>query len=258
MPRKGENIYKRKDGRWEGRYIKERNSDNKSKYGYVYAKTYTEVKKKLIECRTESNLNNSNKINVVTSCTKNIAYFSEKWLEEIKNYAKQSTYVKYSNILYNHIVPFWGNLKVSDVTTELLKKFVEEKQLNGNLKDGGPLSGKTIKDILSVLRLIFKSIQALGVEINCHFDALNLKFKAPDQKETLTNREQQKLTQYLLNDTDNIKLGMLICLYAGLRIGEVCAVRFGDISISDKVIHINKTMQRLQNLSESAEKKLAL
>ena len=49
MPRKGENIYKRKDGRWEGRYLKSRTPEGKAKYGYVYAKTYREVKNKLIE-----------------------------------------------------------------------------------------------------------------------------------------------------------------------------------------------------------------
>ena len=49
MPRKGENIYKRKDGRWEGRYIKSRTSSGKANYGYVYAKTYREVKAKPIE-----------------------------------------------------------------------------------------------------------------------------------------------------------------------------------------------------------------
>ena len=46
MPRKGENIYKRKDGRWEGRFIKQRTSDV-AKYGYIYGKSYLEVKKKL-------------------------------------------------------------------------------------------------------------------------------------------------------------------------------------------------------------------
>ena len=55
MPRKGENIYKRKDGRWEGRYIKEKDSNNKTKYGYIYGKTYREVKYKLQEARNTAN-----------------------------------------------------------------------------------------------------------------------------------------------------------------------------------------------------------
>lgn len=46
MPRKGENIYKRKDGRWEGRYIRSYDSEHKAKYAYVYGKTYSEVKRK--------------------------------------------------------------------------------------------------------------------------------------------------------------------------------------------------------------------
>lgn len=51
MARRGENIYKRKDGRWEGRYIKGKNSDGKAAYGYVYSKTYNEVKEKLIKAK---------------------------------------------------------------------------------------------------------------------------------------------------------------------------------------------------------------
>lgn len=51
MPRKGENIYKRKDGRWEGRYIRSYDSEHKAKYAYVYGKTYSEVKRKLTEQR---------------------------------------------------------------------------------------------------------------------------------------------------------------------------------------------------------------
>ena len=50
MPRKGENIYKRKDGRWEGRYIRSYDSEHKAKYAYVYGKTYSEVKRKLLVC----------------------------------------------------------------------------------------------------------------------------------------------------------------------------------------------------------------
>ena len=59
MARKGENIYKRKDGRWEGRYIKSRSSTGKANYGYVYAKSYREVKAKLISqssCTSNSSL----------------------------------------------------------------------------------------------------------------------------------------------------------------------------------------------------------
>ena len=50
MSRKGENIYKRKDGRWEGRYIKGYDSNNKAIYGYVYAKSYREVKEETPIC----------------------------------------------------------------------------------------------------------------------------------------------------------------------------------------------------------------
>ena len=53
MARRGENIYKRKDGRWEGRYIKSRNSEGRAIYGYVYSKTYADVKEKLTKAKND-------------------------------------------------------------------------------------------------------------------------------------------------------------------------------------------------------------
>ena len=51
MSKRGENIYKRKDGRWEGRYIKERSADGKARYAYVYGKSYADAKQKLLDRR---------------------------------------------------------------------------------------------------------------------------------------------------------------------------------------------------------------
>ena len=101
MPRKGENIYKRKDGRWEGRYIKKYNFNNKAVYGYVYGHSYTEVKTKLNEAKSNGvNKNNSNIKN-----SKTLEYYSTKWLDENNSRFKQSTYVKYVNIVHNHLIP---------------------------------------------------------------------------------------------------------------------------------------------------------
>ena len=94
MARRGENIYKRKDGRWEGRYIKGQDIIGRAKYGYVYAKTYMEVKEKLNEIKTQP-LN----ININPENTKTVEQMCFIWLDEIKSQLKSSSYVKYYNIV---------------------------------------------------------------------------------------------------------------------------------------------------------------
>lgn len=101
MPRKGENIYKRKDSRWEGRYIKSRSLEGKAIYGYIYAKTYREVRSKLHE----------------KSCATPIASdpimspdlfgtLAQEWLSNARLQTKESTANKYQNLLDSYILPF--------------------------------------------------------------------------------------------------------------------------------------------------------
>ena len=94
MSRRGENIYKRKDGRWEGRYIKKYGFNKKAVYGYVYGHSYTEVKSKLSDAKSGGDKKNTTNTN-----SKVLAYYCAKWLDEEKKHLKPSTYAKYMNIV---------------------------------------------------------------------------------------------------------------------------------------------------------------
>lgn len=93
MPKKGENIYKRKDGRWEGRYIKARTNEGKIIYGYVYSRTYRETKIKLKEKSSTINVRFGKKQTPLFST------LASEWYESIKAYTKPSTQNKYHNLL---------------------------------------------------------------------------------------------------------------------------------------------------------------
>ncbi len=245
MARRGENIYKRKDGRWEGRYIKGRDPGGRIKYGYLYAKSYVEIKERLIKIKAQPD-----KMQSVKNAPKTLARMCVLWLDEIKLNIKHSTYVKYHNIIYNHIIPAIGDYKCSLIDTELIRRFADEKLKNGRLSGEGGLSSKTVKDILSVLKLIIAYAGSVGIGCNCRFD--NIKIKSDDKNtKVLSKNQQNKLTSYLINNLDNTNLGILICLYTGIRIGEICALKFDDISLNDKTVHIRKTMQRVQNFTGS-------
>lgn len=251
MPRRGENIYKRKDGRWEGRYIKEYDSNNKAKYASVYGRTYAETKQKLLIAK------NSNQTIEKQHNNHQFNYYALKWLSDLKSQVKASTYVKYTNTINNHILPFWGEKLISEVTTDLLKDFIALKLQKGNINKKTGLSVKTVKDIVSVIKLIIKYAESLAEKSNCNFELLT--FKQPISSDnSISKKTQDKLTAFLMNETDYTKLGILFCLYTGVRIGELCAIRFEDICIDEKIIKITKTMQRLQNFSDDCENKTSV
>lgn len=104
MPRKGENIYKRKDGRWEGRWILSHDQEHKAKYGYVYGRTYGEVKRKLTEKKSN--------IPEPKSTPQKTALYSElldNWLHSIRLNTKESTQARYTHLINSHIKSQLGN-----------------------------------------------------------------------------------------------------------------------------------------------------
>lgn len=246
MARKGENIYKRKDGRWEGRYIKGRNNNDKAIYGYVYAKSYKDVRSKLYDARADIDTSNSYKISRLFS------EWSEMWLEHKSLSVKQSTYVRYKNNLYSHINPKLGNIKIHLIDTERLQQFFNEKSYSGRLDQSGGLSPKTLSEILIIVKGILSYAKSHGERIICDCQQIVIK-KSFREMRILSVEEERRLNSVLFINQDIYKLGILLCLYTGIRIGELCALKWGNISFEEKTLKIDKTMQRLQ--CDNREKK---
>ena len=152
MPRKGENIYKRKDGRWEGRFIRQKISGI-AKYSYVYGKSYSEVKKKLELKKTQC----YQRTNVQSFIGQDILFkdICILWLEDIKSTLKESSYIRYSNIISTYIILLLGDIAINDIDYALLSSYVSELLSSGGTKGEG-LSSKTVADILSVIKAILK------------------------------------------------------------------------------------------------------
>ena len=128
MARTGENIYKRKDGRWEGRYIRLYDSNGKPKYGYIYAKTYSEAKQKLIEHKCHIPLFDSISSNANTKFNDILS----AWLQSARPNIKESTFAKYSQIIDCHIRPALGQYPVCKISTQFLESFVQQQLLSGS------------------------------------------------------------------------------------------------------------------------------
>ena len=107
MARRGENIRKRSDGRWEGRYIKGRSADGKPRWGYVYGATYTEVREISARKKAEYGIYNLNSTDITFS------EISEQWLYSVRQGVKESTFAHYQYTLRHYLQPVFGNFKVS-------------------------------------------------------------------------------------------------------------------------------------------------
>jgi len=242
---KGENIFKRKDGRWEARYIKGYELSGKIQYGFCYGKTYKEAKEKVTAYKAAllngDVLPNKGKRN-------RFSFFCDEWFRGLSCTCKESTLVKYGYILDKHIKPKLGGAYPAGISTGLVDSFRDEL-IN---KDG--LSPKSVKDILMVLRSILKytSKQYPGV-----FQPIEITYPREVKKEmrVLTREEQSRFISYLLDDMDACKFGTFIALFTGMRIGEICALKWENISLKDGTIKVDRTMQRLKNIEDDAQTK---
>lgn len=241
MPKRGENIYKRKDGRWEGRYIKGRTVSGKAQYGYVYAKSYREVKEKLKDAGRE------NSAPAIPAESVTVGHIAAEWLDSLRPTVKESTWNKYYNMLHSHVLPQLGALPLCRLSCELLRQYCNCLLESGGRKGQG-LSEKSVADVLSLVRSVLRYASQQGRAASFDFRAIQVR---QHQKEirVLSTSEQGKLCRYLFSDLNEYNIGILVCLFTGIRVGELCALRWEDISFSERTMHVHHTMQRIQTHS---------
>ena len=167
---------------------------------------------------------------------KTINQITEEWKEEKKKYVKKSTYAAYQLLIQNHIKPYFGDLY--EVNEEKVQQFVFDKL------DAG-LSEKTIRDIIIVLKMILK----FGIK-NGYLEYVQIDAKFPSKQEkkdldVLSKVDQKKFMEHLRNNFTFKNLGIFICLSTGMRIGEICGLRWCDVDTVEGVIKVRHTLQRI-------------
>lgn len=228
MPKRGANIYKRKDGRWEARYVKEVNTDGKKKYASVYADSYHAVKDKQLYAINHIHLVNSKKTNI------SLTDLMWEWLSSIRNTIKNTTYQKYESLIRIHIVPTIGHYQIKFITGKIIDVFTSEQ-----IKT---VSAKTVNDTLIIIGSAFSYAEN-------EYDISKPRFhriKEPTKEmRVLSIEEQTKFEYFLKRNIDIFKFGVFLALYTGMRIGELCALQWSDIK--DTHIVINKSMHRIRS-----------
>lgn len=163
------------------------------------------------------------------------------WKEDKKQYVKRSTFAAYTLLIENHILPSFGEMAL--VEEQDVQTFVFRK-----LNEG--LSHKTIKDILIVLKMILR----FGAKNQMtEYRQIDIKFPTERDKHSIDilNRSHQKqIMEYIRLHFTFKNLGIYICLSAGMRIGEICALTWDDLNVENGIIHVRKTIQRIYVIEE--------
>lgn len=246
MAKRGENIYKRKDGRWEGRYVKSRQQDGTIKYGYVYAKTYKDTKEKLITLKAQYQGRQVTKIEYYDT----VPNFIRLWLTTSgKLNLKETTYSKYSRIITNHIEPFFYYNYLHQLSETQCIHFLNNLVTKG-------LSAGSIRNIFNLLRkALDTAVRESLIEKNPCKEILLPRLLKKDVR-SLTCKEQKQLEAIALKEKECSPI--IVALYTGMRIGELSGLRWKDIDFQEDTIYVRQTVARISIDGEQKKTKLII
>ncbi len=235
----GNNIYLRKDGRWEGRH-RTGTENGKTIYIYIYGDSYDEALQKLnkIAARQED-----------PGDKNSFQRIAREWLELQKPQLKPASLSSYTNIINSYLIPRFGDSQITDISRGEVTALVRELLDRGGGSQQG-LSASTVNTILTVTRNIFyyaSREKGLSVADIHGIPVKQVRNDAP----TLSKEEQEVLVRWLYDHLTPCNLGILLSIYTGMRLGEICALKWKDVSMEDQSITVCQTMQRVQRLGEN-------
>ena len=220
-------ITMRKDGRYMGKFVTGYGDDRKAQYQYVYGKTYEEAENKaMIGREIASRFLSGRKV------------YAE-WLNAVVNRVKESTLANYKNKFVKHILPEFGDVPCADLTAGRINAFINKK-----LADG--LSASYVRDIFTVFKTMLKYAQEeYGFRLS--LKNVTLPKAKRNQVEKISDEQQKKLVSYLKANMSITAFGILLSLFMGLRIGELCGLKWEDVDFKHKTLYIRRTVQRISS-----------
>ncbi|MBR0467082.1 MAG: site-specific integrase [Clostridia bacterium] len=169
-----------------------------------------------------------------------------EWQKATKLYHKGATEIKYDNIIKSHILPDLGDIEINRITTNKINDYIEMKLSSGRLDKSGGLSTSYVRTIMIIINSVI--IYACQEEYILPLKGKIYKPKIEKKRlEILDCETQKRFTDYLIKCDSNIAFGVLISLYMGLRIGEVCALSWDDVDLKQNIIHVSGTIARVKN-----------
>lgn len=170
----------------------------------------------------------------------------KNWLNEwlthyIKPSSKQRTFEQYSRVAQIHILPYLGDIELTDLTPFVLQKFITDLTTNGNKRTGKGLSPNFVKTILSVIQNSLKTAHLVGYLPEYSANKIKRPKIVEKQVECFSIQEQKKIEEAALSAKKDKYRGIVLCLYTGLRIGELLALTWNDIDFDKNILSVTKT-----------------
>lgn len=168
------------------------------------------------------------------------------WLNEwLNNYVKtsnkQRTFERYRQTANVHIIPILGDYELTELHPIVLQRFISDLLVNGNKRTGKGLSPNFVKSVISVLQNSLKTAHILGLTSEYTADKIKRPKIVEKQVECFSVAEQKKIEQYVLGSKKPKLKGIILCLYTGLRIGELLALTWDDIDFQKGQLAVTKT-----------------
>jgi len=249
MSKRGENIYCRKNGRWEGKYVKGR-ADGRIQYGYVSGKSYEEVlekKREALKAQACAKINSGKQKEEWA-----FASIAEQWMEAQGPLLKETSIAKYKGILDHYLIPEFGKMQVNEITRDMVSQCLQRLLAPQGGKESG-LAPKTVAGIFSLLKTILNYAKRHRNAAVNDLHSLPVK-QVRKPLRVLSVNEQRLLEDYLAANMDSSGFGIMLCLYTGIRLGELCALKWEDISFTDKTLYVHRTMERVPAKDDSGSK----
>ncbi len=164
------------------------------------------------------------------------------WLDNyIKPSTKQRTFNRYSEIVEKHIVKELGGYELNELSPILVQQYVTQLLQNGNIKTGRGLSSNSVNGIITVIQSSLKLAFTMGEIKEYTFDRLKRPKTQEKEVSCFSLQEQKKIENYVLNGKKQKLFGIILCLYSGLRIGELLSLKWEDVDFNRRIINVNKT-----------------
>lgn len=164
------------------------------------------------------------------------------WLHRNMKYrVKNRTLSLYGDVIKNHIQPVLGEYDLDNLTPQVLQDFVNNRLEKGNNKTGKGLSANTVIVIVNILKQIIKDANIFEVTTRDSTRTIKMPHQEESKVSAFEREEQEKIERYCLNSKKTNYIGIVLCLYTGLRIGELLALTWEDVDFQKKCIHICKT-----------------
>ena len=236
-------AYQRKDGRYEARVPLGKDENGKRHYRSFYGNTAEEAEFKMLAAREP--------VAVPTDLTEmTVKELTMEYISTIKPRLKESSEANYRLKAEKHIIPAFGNMMCAMLRASDVYAFIENK-----LKSG--LSSRYISDIIVLLKSVYRYASHV-YGINNSLEGIVMPKRTKPEIVLLSKSEQSRLMAYLNEDFDMNALGIALSLHTGIRIGELCALQWKDIDLTNRTITVRKTVQRIKNYGGKNKTKLVI